>query len=621
MPTATTNATANAIPSPDAFMDWAERSYSVVFPGHATSQSVNTFLYRYYPTTYNYLGVSGSDVYIYGSISNNQLLKVGTLADFAALVSPTYDSRLATTNAEAARFLLQAQFSASDTEIAALRQTSYAGWLQSQLYAAPSMGGFEWLDSRGYNQINNTTRYYDNYYPGDYMIWNQLITSPDGVRKRMALALSEFFVVSLTGLNIPWRSHAIAGWWDMLVSNAFGNYRKLLEDVTLNPAMGYFLATKGNQKENTKTGRAPDENYAREVMQLFSIGLYQLNPDGTEQRDASGQKIETYTQSDITNLARVFTGWDFDQTQNAPTFDPVQNRTISNTTFARLPMRLTAANHSTLASTFLGITIPANTDGTTALKIALDTLFNHPNVGSFFGKQMIQRLVTSNPSSAYVTRVAAAFNNNGAGERGDLRAVWRAILLDDEARNPNGLTSLSFGKLREPMLRLVQWARTFGAESPQGTWKINDLTDSGTKLGQSPLRSPSVFNFFRPGYVPPGTALAPGQIPAPEFQLVSETSVGGYLNFMQNVINTGISSDVNAPYTAELALVLEPNALVQRLNLLLCAGQMSAANLTLIVTALNATTVTAASSATVKRNRIAAAVFLVMASSEYLIQK
>ncbi len=613
-------ATTASPPSPDAFMDWAERTYPIWFSSHVNSQTTSTLTYRHYPATGNYLGVSGSDVYVYGAISGNQLVKVGTLSDFAALVSPPYDVRMASSDVEAARFLLQAQFSASEADIAALRQTSYAAWLNNQFNANASTTGFDWLDAHGYNLIDSK-RYYDNYYPGDYMIWNQLITSPDAVRKRMALALSEFFVVSLTGLNIPWRSHAIAGWWDILVSNAFGNYRKLLEDVTLNPAMGYFLATKGNQKENTKTGRAPDENYAREVMQLFSIGLHQLNPDGTEKRDASGQKIETYTQNDITNLARVFTGWDFDQTQNVPTVDPTQNRTISNTIFARLPMRFTATNHSLLEATFLGVTIPANTDGITALKIALDTLFNHPNGGAFFGKQMIQRLVTSNPSPAYVARVAAAFNDNGGGVRGDLRAVWRAILLDDEARNPAGLSSPNFGKLREPMLRLVQWARTFNATSPQDTWKINDLSDPGTKLGQSPLRSPSVFNFFRPGYVPPGTALSANQIPAPEFQLVSESSVGGYLNFMQNVIYSGISSDVTAPYTTEMAIVHDANALVQRLNLLLCAGQLSAATITLMVTALNATAVTTASSNTVKRNRIAAAIFLVMASSEYLVQK
>jgi uncharacterized protein (DUF1800 family) len=537
---------------------------------------------------------------------------------------------------DAARFLLQAQFSASDAEIAAVRRKGYSTWLQEQFAAPATTTGFDWLNARGYAAISSTN-FFDATYPGDYMIWNQLMTSGDAVRKRVALALSEFFVVSLSGLDFSWRSHAIAAWWDMLVSNAFGNYRKLLEDVTLNPAMGYYLNTKGNLKENTATSRAPDENYGREVMQLFTLGLYQLDMDGSEKRDASGNKLESYTQSDITHIARIFTGWDFDQTQNVNTVEPVSNRTIRNTVFTRIPMRLTPANHSTLSATFLGTTVPANTNGEAGLKIALDTLFNHPNVGPFFGRQMIQRLVTSSPSPAYVARVAGAFNNNGAGVRGDLQAVFAAVLFDDEARSPVGLSQNGFGKLREPMLRMVQWGRTFGIASARGSWKMGDTSNPATQLGQSPLRSPSVFNFFRPGYVPPSTALSASQTPAPEFQLVSESSVGGYLNAMQNVIRNGIhvnapdlpqnasnatnGYDITAAYTAELALVLDPAALVRRLNLLLCAGQMSVANQTLIVTALNATALTAASSDSAKLNRVAAAVLMVMASSEYLIQK
>ena len=469
------------------------------------------------------------------------------------------------------------------------------------------------------------------------MIWNQLMTSSDGVRKRLALALSEFFVVSLTGLDFSWRSHAIAAWWDLLVANALGNYRTLLEAVTLNAAMGWYLNTKGNMKENPATGRAPDENYGREVMQLFSIGLYQLNADGTEKRDANGNKIETYTQADITNIARVFTGWDFDRTTNVNTVEPVSRRTIPSTDFTRLPMRLTAANHSSLAATFLGTTVPANTDGTVALRTALDALFNHPNVGPFFGKQMIQRLVTSNPSPAYVARVAGAFANNGSGVRGDLKAVFAAVLLDDEARNPATATQPGFGKLREPILRFVQWGRTFGIQSARGSWKIGDASNPATQLGQSPLRSPSVFNFFRPGYVPPSTALSASQTPAPEFQLVNESTVGGYLNAMQNIVRNGIyvnapdqpnvgsnstnGYDITATYSAELALVTDATALVRRLNLVLCAGQMSEANQNLIIGALNATPVTATSTDSVKLNRVAAAVLMVMGCSEYLIQK
>lgn len=542
-----------------------------------------------------------------------------------------------TSDADAARFLLQAQFHASETDIAAVRVQGYADWLNAQFAAPSSTTGFEWLNQRGYATISSATNYYDNSYPGDYMIWNQLMTSGDAVRKRLALALSEFFVVSLTGLDFPWRSHGIAAWWDLLVAHALGNYRALLEAVTLNAAMGWYLNTKGNMKENPATGRAPDENYGREIMQLFSIGLYQLDADGTEKRDANGNKMETYTQSDITNIARVFTGWDFDRTTNVDTVVPGSGRKVPSTDFTRLPMRLTPANHSTLAATFLGATVPAGTDGVAALRTALDTLFNHPNVGPFFGKQMIQRLVTSNPSPAYVARVAAAFANNGSGVRGDLKAVFAAVLLDDEARNPATVTQAGFGKLREPMLRFVQWGRTFGIQSARGSWKIGDASNPATQLGQSPLRSPSVFNYFRPGYVPPSTALSASQTPAPEFQLVNESSVGGYLNAMQNIVRNGIyvnapdqpnsgsnstnGYDITAAYAAELAMVTDATALVRRLNLLLCAGQLSDATQGLIIGALNATPITANSTDSAKRDRVAAAVLMVMACPEYLIQK
>lgn len=290
-----------------------------------------------------------------------------------------------------------------------------------------------------------------------------------------------------------------------------------------------------------------------------------------------------------------------------------------------------------LAATFLGTTVPANTDGRQALKLALDTLFNHPNVGPFFGKQMIQRLVTSNPSPAYVARVASAFNNNGTGVRGDLKAVFSAVLLDAEARSNTNAGHSGFGKLREPMLRLVQWGRTFGIASARGSWKIGDLSNPANQLGQSPLRSPSVFNFFRPGYVPPSTALSSSKTPAPEFQLVNESSVGGYLNYLQNVVRQGIfvnapdlpqntsntsnGYDITAAYAAELALATNATALVSRLNLLLCAGQLTSASQSLIISALEATPLTTNGSDNARRDRVAAAVLLVMASSDYLIQK
>jgi uncharacterized protein (DUF1800 family) len=559
----------------------------------------------------------------------------------AALQRPDQHFRTASTREEAARFLLQAQFSASDAEIAEVQKQGYAPWLAQQFQAPLGQTGWDWLNARGYGAIANDTRYFDHFYPGDYMVWNQLMTAPDAVRKRATLALSEYFVVSLTGLDLAWRSHLMAHYWDTLAAHAFGNFRDLLEAVTLHPAMGHYLNTKGNQKENPKTGRVPDENYAREVMQLFTIGLYQFNPDGTDRLNAAGKRIETYTQSDVSQLARVFTGYDFDQRNNVVTpFDPEGKRKVGNTEFARLPMLLTDARHSELSSEFLGVRVAAKTPGAVALKTALDTLFHHPNVGPFFGRQMIQRLVTSNPSPAYVARVSAAFADNGAGVRGDLQTVFAVILLDDEARSPQGLAQPEWGRLREPMLRLVQWGRTFGIASAQGSWKIGDLSNPATELGQSPLRSPSVFNFFRPGYVPPATQMARTGAAAPEFQIVTESSVAGYVNYLQNVVRRGFfvndpdlpqnvsnsknplrGYDIQASYSTELALAHDARSLVNRINLLLCAGQLPPALCDRMVAALDATPIAATSPLDKKLDRVASAVLLAMVAPPYLVQK
>lgn len=515
------------------------------------------------------------------------------------------------TPGQAARFLQQAQFSASDSDIAAVQSQGYAGWLAGQINLPSSMTGWDWQMAQGFNS-SAPVDYVNAAYPTDYMMWQQLMATSDTVRQRFALALSEFFVVSTNGVSIASRSFAMAQYWDVLVAGAFGNFRALLEEVTLNPAMGIYLNTKGNQKANAKTGRAPDENYAREVMQLFSIGLYELNLDGTK-RLTGGQPVETYTQNDITQLAKVFTGWDFDASGS---------NGIINPTKVRNRMKLNASLHETASATFLGATIPANTNGAAALGMALDAIFNHANVPPFFCKQMIQRLVTSNPSPAYVSRVARIFKNNGVGVRGDLKAVLAAVLLDNEARDDANLTNPSWGKLREPMLRLVQWARTFGATSPTGQWVVGDLSDMGTRLGQSPLRPGSVFNFFRPGYVPPNTALASRSLTAPEFQLTNESTTAGYLNFMMTTIKNGVNAGrgglVAPSYAAELALVNDPAALLNRLNLLLCAGQLSASTVGTIQTAIATIRTNTAAN---ELNRVCAAIFLVMASPEYLIQK
>lgn len=554
---------------------------------------------------------------------------------------------LATNSKEqAARFLLQAQFSASDAEIANVQSMGFAKWLENQMGATQGIKGWDWLNAQGYADPNatdsagNPRNHFDSSSPGDYMAWNQLIAAPDAARKRMALALSEIFVVSANGLDFSWRSHAIAHYWDTLSAHAFGNYRDLLEAITLNTAMGYYLNTKGNKKADGR-GSAPDENYAREVMQLFSIGLVELNADGTP-RLVGGNPVDSYTPADVSEFAKAFTGYDIDMTQNAPVVLAQTGggtRTIPSTHYVRLPLKQTTnttntseGNHSTGAIAFMGGTLD-NSSAKAALKAALDKLFTHPNTAPFICKQLIQRLVTSNPTPAYVQRVANVFLNNGAGVRGDLAFVYAAILLDNEARNPTGAVAASspeFGKIREPMVRLVHWARTFGVTSAAGTWKIGDTSNAGDRLGQSPLRAPSVFNFFRPGYVPPATNLTAGAV-LPEFQLVNETSVGGYLNYMQGVIDGGInSSDMKASYAAEVSLalsptVLAPTDLVNRVNLLLCAGQMSAADVTLITNAVGKMRgVDAASTtntATNLRRRVCAAVLLTMASAAYLVQK
>ena len=539
----------------------------------------------------------------------------------------------ATSNEDAARFLQQAQFSSTTAEVAELRGMGYAQWLANQFVRYQSTKGWDWLEARGYGNVDAHSHFF-NMYPADFMVWSQLLSGPDMMRKRVALALSEFFVASLASAEFTWRAHAYASWWDTLVSHAFGNYRDLLEAVTLHPAMGYFLNTRGNQKEGAN-GRVPDENYAREVMQLFTIGVVDLNLDGTP-KTSGGVPVESYSQADVTGLARVFTGYDFDMSDGVRHNVPGQNYTIESRAFAGKRMAFNASRHSMMEARFLGTTVPANTPGPVALKTALDTLFNHPNVAPFFARQMIQRLVTSNPSPAYVARVAARFNNNGRGERGDLKAVWVAILLDDEARGPQSLQSTTFGKLREPMLRFVQWARTFGVVSAAGSWKIFELNNAATQLGQSPLRAPSVFGFFRPGYVPPGTTLSASSATAPEFQLVNESTVGGYLNFMQNAIQYGIncpepgvpqaawtnySYDVQANYGPELALVANATALVNHVCLVLAAGQISSASRTIMVAALEATSVTTGSNNTAKLRRVWAAILMVMACPEYLIQK
>jgi uncharacterized protein (DUF1800 family) len=496
---------------------------------------------------------------------------------------------------QAARFLTQAAMGASKANVDAVAAQGFEAWLDAQFAMPRAISHWDWLVQAGYATAatQNTEQGFDP------VMWRQLISSADQLRQRVGMALLDFLVVGIGGVALPWRQFAVAAYVDVLWDGAFGNYRTLMQNISTNVAMGYYLTFAGNRKANAATGSVPDENYARELMQLFTIGLLRLNPDGTLQ---GGTAQETYTQDDITGLARVFTGWNI---ANADNTTPDR---------MRLPMANNAAQHETGAKTFLGTTIPAGTAGPASLTMALDTIFAHANLPPFVCKQLIKRLVTSNPSPAYVGRISQVFVNNGSGVRGDLRAVVRAILLDTEARTESA--AANYGKLREPVMRLTGWARAFNANSPSGAWAIGDTSSTATRLGQSPGRSPSVFNFFRPGYTPPNTAIATAGLVAPEFQITNEPSVIAYVNYMAALLVNG-SGDFRADYTEMVALAGNSQALLDEVDTLLGARLGTAARAS-IIAAIDAIPTNAVNASL---NRVYTAVLLTLASPDYLVQK
>lgn len=527
------------------------------------------------------------------------------------------------TAAEAARFLSQASYGANDASINQVRSSGYAQWIDQQIATASTQSHLTEVETRlAAARLTAPTASLsaNDFY---YSYWEQAVTGPDQLRQRMKLALSEIFVVSFNDGAVDIRG--ASSYYDMLGANAFGNFRTLLENVALHPVMGVYLTWVGNQKEDPATGRNPDENFAREVMQLMTIGLYQLNLDGTLRLDGAGQPIPTYSAQDISGLAKVFTGYSYyAATPSTNTF-----RGLSKGSDATVRSMMPYPSfHSTSAKSFLGATIPASAtaDPSGDLKVALDTLFNHPNTGPFISRQLIQRLVTSNPTPGYVQRVATVFNNNGAGVRGDMAAVVRAILLDTEARNAGVASGVNYGKVREPVIRMANWARAFGATSTSGDWLIPS-TSANTSLGQSPMTSPSVFNFFRPGYSPPNSRMGAAGLVAPELQIVDEVTIAGYLNTMQTTIDAGIGAtvsgarDVRTLYPAETALANDPGALVDRTNLLLMNGAMSSRLRTRIVEAVGGIAVPATNPQAALLNRSKLAVYMTMASSEYLVQR
>jgi uncharacterized protein (DUF1800 family) len=554
---------------------------------------------------------------------------------------PNTGNPIVITEAGASRFLGQAAWGGNPTDIDQVMSWGCEAWLDQQMAMPIEQTFVQWLVDRGYgikpdkNPDGTLTNANDDragMMPG---LWRRLMSNPDLVRQRVALALSEFFVCSadklITGMG--YKQFAVGYYWDILEKHAFGNFRDLLQDVTLSPMMGIYLNTKGNQKADGK-GRVPDQNYAREVMQLFTIGLIKLNPDGTEIKDAHGNPIETYTNEDVEGLSKVFTGWSFD---NKTPFD-IREDFWQNCVYLSRPMGLTSTLHSPEAKTFLGITIPSNTNGTDSLKTALTRLFNHANTGPFFAKQMIQRLVTSNPSPAYVARVATKFANNGRGVRGDLKAVFKAILLDPEARQLDaGGTHSSFGKLREPMVRFIQWARTFSAVSVKDQtiappnedvynkeWVISSkIIHTESELGQAPMYAPSVFNFFRPGYTPPNSDIANQSMLAPEFQILTEPAIVGYVNFMHKTVNNGESwgakpaGYLKADYSRYQAMAINPIELLNTLTLYLAPHAFSAAQINTMAQML----ASIPNDEVGLKKRVYTAVLLIMCIPDYLIQR
>lgn len=551
-----------------------------------------------------------------------------------------------TTEASTARFLAQATFGPSPNDLTEYTGTSASEWFRAQLAAPPAdyLGMLDEYQARlGYIEFNPW-----NEAATTFAFWRQAIGGEDQLRQRMVFALSQLLVVSNAGgdqlTDIP---EATAYHQHLLTQHAFGNYRDLLEAITWSPSMGFYLTYMGNQKGDSATGRVPDENYARELLQLFTLGLVQLNPDGTPTLDDDGDVVELYDNRDITGLARVFTGLDRTVTYEDGGESP---EVLASW---REPMVAYPELHSPLEKTFLGLTIPAGTDASDSVDMALDHIMAQPNVGPFVARQLIQRFTTSDPEPRYVERVAAVFDAGrftlpdgspvGDGRKGDLSATIAAILFDTETINP--ARPERFGKLREPVLRLAQWARAFNvsALTPEYTTELWDLSPPAL-FNQHPFRSPSVFNFYRPGYVPPGSESGALGMTVPELQITHAASITGYNNIMSFFIfgrtqeaeleeyrELAAFADVDfdptlarrsfvPDYTTASGVADDLPALIQYLDTLLTGGRLSDATRAMMTTYLSSIDVNG--DATEGRElRAMTAVHLIMSSPDYWVQR
>jgi uncharacterized protein (DUF1800 family) len=509
----------------------------------------------------------------------------------------------------ASRLLAQATFGPTLDTIDAVAALSYEQWFATQASAAPSLCN----PSLPNKDVDWTP------------VWlRNVVHGPDQLRQRMAFALSQILVISSNTAELAAENQSVANYYDILVKGALGNYRTLLEEVTLSPAMGRFLSMWKNNKPDRRTGVHADENYAREIMQLFSIGLVQLKFDGTPLLDSSGREIPTYGQQEVEHLARTFTGWG-----SKPTKNPFGELSWTYDGDFINPMVAYEDHHDRDPKKILsGVMLPARRSAAADLKVALDTIFNHSNVGPFIGKQLIQRLVTSNPSPAYVERVARTFNDNGKGTRGDLFAVTKAILTDSEATNATGP-----GKLREPLLRLTNLWRAFEAIDANGGMKEMAAANASNIFQQQVLAAPSVFNFYRPDYMRAGPLARAGLV-APEFQIINENSLVLTHNQLQiqayQFVDSKGTKHAGPDFDTSMHMVPtnvllrtaqweqfagDPGRLLDAFSLVLMQGQMGAAMKSSLVKYITAIPASAPWSRAIE------AVDLIITSAQFAIQR
>ena len=543
------------------------------------------------------------------------------------------------TNA-AARFLTQATFGPTTADIQKVMHLGYSEWIAEQEGLPATVGepSVEKTSSLriATNPIGQSTRI-------DRWLW-QATYAPDQLRQRMAFALSQIFVVSDQSSAISQNVIPMTAYQDLLARDAFNLYRNLLTDVTFDPTMGLFLSTFHNHKANCSAPNVcstnADENYAREVMQLFSVGLVLLDVDGTLM---GGVETPTYDQTVITHTAKVFTGFTY---SDAPT-NPANFSGGGLTTAATYaPMACWGSELFALSSPNMLHDVTGD-DGTSAsnksvldggmiapnqscakdVSDELNIINEHPNVAPFISKQLIQRFVTSNPSPAYVARVSAVFEDNGFGDRGDLGDVMTAILTDPEATTPPALVSGdTYGKLREPLLRLTAMWRAFGAVAPAADQYGEVPMQAGMNgfqgvFGESPLEAPTVFNFYPPDFEQQGTLADAGKV-APEFAIVSEAStysMGNVFNaFTQNAYIGMTSPKTDRPLINLSSLTVNANnsaALVATINSTMLYGTMSPA-MQLRMTSM-VDNLAGASSAEIAWS----AIYLTMLSPEYATQR